>query len=306
MTKTPGKRAAKAKTPPVEHKLAAAPATVPFTRKVRDLRAIVAGWRKAGQTVGLVPTMGALHDGHLELVRIAKRRCDRAVVSIFVNPAQFAPNEDFDKYPRTWESDLAQLATVGCDLVWSPERLEMYPEGFDTRIEPKGAALGLESDFRPHFFGGVATVCCKLFTQVLPDIAVFGEKDYQQLCVIRQMVRDLDLPLEIVGAETIREADGLAMSSRNRYLSPAERSQAVTIHHVIKTIAAVAAKGQDPSDAIAQGQRQLTDAGFGKIDYIALRDAETMQPIEPSSPRKKRVLAAAWLGKTRLIDNVAV
>ena len=310
MAKTSGKPTAKAKNPagkpPVEHKLGAAPDSVPFTRTVRDLRAIVAGWRKAGQSIGLIPTMGALHDGHLELVRIAKRRCDRAVVSIFVNPAQFAPNEDFDKYPRTWESDLAQLATVGCDLVWSPERLEMYPEGFDTRIEPKGAALGLESDFRPHFFGGVATVCCKLFTQVLPDIAVFGEKDYQQLCVIRQMVRDLNLPLAIVGAETIREPDGLAMSSRNRYLSPDERAQAVTIHHVIKAVAAVAANGQDSSAAIAEGQHQLTDAGFGEIDYIAVRDAETMQPIEPSSPRKLRVLAAAWLGKTRLIDNVAV
>ena len=310
MAKTTSKPAAKmkskAKQSPVAHKTVADTPSVPFTRTVSDLRGIVSGWRKAGQTVGLIPTMGALHDGHLELVRIAKRRCDRAVVSIFVNPAQFAPNEDFDKYPRTWDSDLAQLAMIGCDLVWSPERLEMYPEGFDTRIEPKGAAIGLESDFRPHFFSGVATVCCKLFTQVLPDIAVFGEKDYQQLCVIRQMVRDLNLPLEIVGAETIREADGLAMSSRNRYLTPAERTKAVTIHDVIKTVAAEAAQGKDPATAIAEGKRQLTGAGFEKIDYIAVRDAETLQPIEPASPKKKRVLAAAWLGKTRLIDNVGV
>lgn len=311
MAKSTSKPAAKAKNQgkptPMERTTAPAPhAVVPFTRTVREVRGIVGGWRKSGQTIGLIPTMGALHDGHLELVRIAKRQCDRVVVSIFVNPAQFAPNEDFDKYPRTWESDLAQLATVGCDLVWSPERLEMYPEGFDTRIEPKGSALGLESDFRPHFFGGVATVCCKLFTQVLPDIAVFGEKDYQQLCVIRQMVRDLNLPLEIVGAETIREADGLAMSSRNRYLTPAERAKAVTIHNVIRKVAAVAAAGKDPADSIAEGQRELANAGFGKIDYVAVRDAETLQAIAPSSPRKKRVLAAAWLGKTRLIDNVGV
>jgi pantoate--beta-alanine ligase len=285
---------------------ASATPSVPFTRTVRDLRAITAGWRKAGETIGLIPTMGALHAGHLELVRIARKHCARAVVSIFVNPAQFAPTEDFDTYPRTWESDLAQLATVGCDLVWSPERLEMYPDRFDTRIEPKGAALGLETDFRPHFFGGVATVCCKLFTQVGPDIAVFGEKDYQQLCVVRQMVRDLNLPLRIEGAETVREADGLAMSSRNRNLTPAERANAVTIHHVIQAIAGVAAKGADPAAAIAEGKARLTRAGFGPIDYVEVRDGETLKPIDPGSPRKKRVLAAAWLGKTRLIDNVAV
>lgn len=309
MTKAPRKSPEKAgvsTSPKPPATSAASSAAVPFTRTVREVRGIVAGWRKAGETVGLIPTMGALHDGHLQLVRLAKARCDRAVVSIFVNPAQFAPNEDFDKYPRTWESDLAQLATVGCDLVWSPERLEMYPEGFDTRIEPKGAAMGLESDFRPHFFGGVATVCCKLFTQVLPDIAVFGEKDYQQLCVVRQMVRDLNLPLEIVGAETIREADGLAMSSRNRYLTPEQRAQAVTIHRVIRDVAAVVANAQDWSAAVAAGKQQLTQAGFREIDYVDVRDAETLQPIEPASPRPKRVLAAAWLGQTRLIDNVGV
>ena len=269
-------------------------------------RAITAGWRRSGDSIGLIPTMGALHAGHLELVSIAKRRCKRAVVSIFVNPAQFAPTEDFDKYPRTWDSDLAQLTTVGCDLVWAPEKLEMYPDGFATRIEPKGAARGLETDSRPHFFGGVATVCCKLFTQVGPDIAVFGEKDYQQLCVIRQMVRDLDLPLEIVGAETVREPDGLAMSSRNRFLTPQERAKAVTIHRAIRAIAAVAARGDDPAAVIAAARRQLTDAGFATIDYLEVRDAHTLQPIAPSSPAPKRVLAAAGLGTTRLIDNVAV
>ena len=285
---------------------ASATPTVPFTRTVAELRAITAGWRRAGDTIGLVPTMGALHEGHLELVRIAKRRCRRAVVSIFVNPAQFAPTEDFDTYPRTWESDLAQLATVGCDLVWSPERLEMYPDGFDTRVEPKGAALGLETDVRAHFFGGVATVCCKLFTQVGPDIAVFGEKDYQQLCVVRQMVRDLNLPLEIVGAETIREADGLAMSSRNRYLTPAERTKAVTIHRVIQEIAATVARGQDPTAAVSEARRRLAEAGFRQIDYVEVRDARSMQAVSATSTAPKRVLAAAWLGTTRLIDNVAV
>ena len=197
--------------------------TVPVIRNVSALRAQVRCLAQAGETVALVPTMGALHAGHLELVRLAKARCSRAVVSIFVNPAQFAPHEDFDRYPRDEAGDLAKLAGVGCDLVWSPDRGEMYPEGFATRITPAGAAEGLESDFRPHFFGGVATVCCKLFTQVAPDVAVFGEKDYQQLAVVRQMVRDLDLPLEIVGLPTVREADGLAMSSRNAYLSPEQR-----------------------------------------------------------------------------------
>jgi pantoate--beta-alanine ligase len=304
-SKRPAARSAKAKAAKLVPGRAK-PAVVPHVRTVAALRKQTAAWRKAGATIGLVPTMGALHEGHLELVRIAKRRCDRAVVSIFVNPAQFAPTEDFDKYPRTWDEDLAKLATVDCDLVWAPEKLEMYPDGFATRVAPAGAAEGLETDFRPHFFGGVATVCCKLFTQVGPDIAVFGEKDYQQLCVVRQMVRDLDLPLSIVGAATVREADGLAMSSRNRYLSADERARAVTIHRVIESVARVAAAGRDWSKAVAEGKKALTAAGFRQIDYVDVRDAETLRPLEPGSPRPKRVLAAAWLGETRLIDNVAV
>ena len=279
---------------------------IPVASTVKDLRARVARWRRAGERVALIPTMGALHEGHLELVRIAKRRCDRAVTSIFVNPTQFAPNEDFSKYPRTFEDDLAKLRTVDGDLVWAPTPPEMYPEGFATRIVPAGAAEGLETDFRPHFFGGVATVCCKLFTQVGPDIAVFGEKDYQQLCVVRQMVRDLNLPLEIVGAETVREPDGLAMSSRNRYLSPEERAVAVIIHRVIGKVAEAAAKGRGLDKAIEAGRSELAAAGFGKIDYIAVRDAETLKEWDRKSGRPARVLAAAWLGKTRLIDNVAV
>ena len=281
-------------------------AKVPISSTVKDLRARVAHWRKAGERVALIPTMGALHAGHLELVRIAKKRCDRAITSIFVNPAQFAPTEDFDKYPRTFEDDLAKLATVSGDLVWAPGKAEMYPEGFATKVIPAGTAEGLETDFRSHFFGGVATVCCKLFMQALPDIAVFGEKDYQQLCVMRQMVRDLNLPLEIVGAETVREADGLAMSSRNRYLSPGERANAVTIHHVINKVAATAAKGRGLDKAIANGCAALTAAGFGPIDYVAVRDADTLKDWTLKSGRPGRVLAAAWLGKTRLIDNVGV
>ena len=283
-----------------------AKAKVPVCSTVKDLRTRVARWRRGGERVALIPTMGALHEGHLELVRIAKRHCDRAITSIFVNPAQFAPTEDFDKYPRTFEGDLEKLATVEGDLVWAPDKAEMYPEGFATKVIPAGTADGLETDFRPHFFGGVATVCCKLFMQALPDIAIFGEKDYQQLCVIRQMVRDLDLPLEIVGAETVREADGLAMSSRNRYLSSEERAQAVTIHHVVNSVAAAAAQGAGLDKALADGRAALTKAGFGNIDYLAVRDADTLKDWTSTSGRPGRVLAAAWLGKTRLIDNVAV
>ena len=279
--------------------------SVPVLRTVAELRAQIASWRAAGGTVGLVPTMGALHKGHLELVRLAKARCRHVVVSIFVNPAQFAPHEDFDRYPRDEAGDLAKLASVGCDLVWSPERTEMYPEGFATRIVPAGVAEGLESDFRPHFFGGVATVCCKLFIQVAPDVAVFGEKDYQQLCVVRQVVRDLNLPLEIAGLPTVREADGLAMSSRNAYLSPEQRQAAPAIYRVISKIAEAAAQGGIVAAAVAEGYAALAAAGF-KADYLEVRDAETLVRPEPGSLRPLRVLAAAWLGKTRLIDNIGV
>jgi pantoate--beta-alanine ligase len=277
---------------------------VSVVRSLAPLRAQVRAWREAGDRTALVPTMGALHRGHLELVRLAKARCRRAIASIFVNPAQFAPHEDFDRYPRDEAGDLAKLASAGCDLVWAPDRAEMYPEGFATRIVPGGAAEGLESAFRPHFFAGVATVCCKLFTQVAPDIAVFGEKDYQQLCVVRQMVRDLDLPLEIVGAETVREADGLAMSSRNAYLSAQERRVAPLLHRTIADVARIAARGGDLATAVAEGKAALETAGF-KMDYIEVREAETLRPATPDARRPLRVLAAAWLGKTRLIDNVA-
>ena len=279
---------------------------IAVARTVADLRRTVAGWRRAGETIGLVPTMGALHEGHLELVRIVHRRCTRAIVSIFVNPTQFAPNEDFSKYPRTFDDDCRKLESVGGDLVWAPTAPEMYPEGFATRVVPAGAAEGLETDFRPHFFAGVATVCCKLFTQVGPDIAVFGEKDFQQLAVVRQMVRDLDLPLEIVPGPTVREADGLAMSSRNRYLSADERARAVTIHHAVTAVAAAVPRGDAAmTTAVADARAALAAAGFAPIDYLLVRDAATLQPWRRGSGGPARVLAAAWLGKTRLIDNVA-
>lgn len=282
---------------------------VPHVSTVKALREIVCGWRRAGQRVALVPTMGALHAGHLELVRLAKRRADKAVVSIFVNPAQFAPHEDLDRYPRTFEADLAGLASVGCDLVWAPSVAEMYPAGHATKVVPAGAAEGLESDFRPHFFAGVATVCTKLFTQVAPDFAIYGEKDYQQLAVMRQLVRDLDLPLEIIGAPTVREADGLAMSSRNRYLSEAERKIAPALNAVLRRLAdelRADVKGFSATAIAALevgAAQEIAAAGFGKVDYIAVRDAETLGP--PVAGRPLRILAAAWLGKTRLIDNIA-
>jgi pantoate--beta-alanine ligase len=224
-------------------------------------------------------------------------------VSIFVNPAQFAPQEDFERYPRDEAGDFARLATVGCDLVWAPSVSEMYPHGFATRIVPGGAAEGLEGEFRPHFFAGVATVCCKLFTQVAPDIAVFGEKDYQQLCVVRQMVRDLHLPLQIVGLETVREPDGLAMSSRNAYLTADERNVAPLLHRTIAGIARAAPQRDGVAGAIASGRAALEAAGF-KVDYLEVRDAETLRPAGPEAGRPLRVLVAAWLGRTRLIDNV--
>ena len=278
---------------------------VSVVRSLAPLRAQVKAWRSAGESIALVPTMGALHRGHLELVRLAKARCRRAVVSIYVNPTQFAPHEDFERYPRDEAGDLAKLATVGCDLVWAPDGSLMYPAGFATSIVPSGSAEGLEGEFRPHFFAGVATVCCKLFTQVAPDVAVFGEKDYQQLIVVRQMVRDLDLPLDIVGAPTVREPDGLALSSRNAYLSREQRQAAPLLHRVVAKVAETAAEGGIIAGAIAEGRADLEAAGF-KLDYLEVRDAETLMSVAPGAQHPLRVLAAAWLGKTRLIDNVGV
>lgn len=279
---------------------------VQIVRTTKELRNIAKGWRRDDHKIALVPTMGALHAGHLSLAQEGLKRCSRVIMSIFVNPTQFAPGEDLDSYPRTFDEDVDKFAKAGGHLIWAPTPGEMYPGGFATRITPEGAANGLETDFRPHFFSGVATVCCKLFTQTLPDHAMFGEKDFQQLCVVRQMVRDLDLPLEIIGCPTIREADGLAMSSRNAYLSVDERKAAVTIYTAISEVARQVEAGADIANACRTAEAALKAAGFRQIDYVAVRDAETLEAVNSFAGRRLRVLAAAWLGNTRLIDNVAV
>ncbi len=271
---------------------------------VAALRARLAATRKAGLRIGLVPTMGALHEGHLSLVRQTKARCGLTVVSIFVNPAQFGPNEDFARYPRTFESDCAKLASLA-DVVFAPSAAEMYPNGFATRIEVAGPALGLESDFRPHFFSGVATVVARLLIAAMPDEATFGEKDYQQLLVIRRLVADLDLPIEITVGETLREPDGLALSSRNAYLSQEERKIASRLNVVLREVATKVQRGEPITPTEAWGRDALLRAGFASVDYVAVRDAETLAPIE-SLTRPARVLAAARIGDTRLIDNIAI
>lgn len=277
-----------------------------IVRTVKALRTAVQKWRAAGESVSLVPTMGALHDGHLTLVTLGKRKADRTVVSIFVNPTQFGPTEDLSRYPRDEAGDAKKLGFAGADLIWAPTAEEMYPDGFATTVLPKGAALPLEGEFRPHHFAGVATVCTKLFSQVAPDVAIFGEKDYQQLCVVRQTVCDLNLPLKVVAAPTSRDRDGLARSSRNAYLTADERMTAPALHRAISGIAAIAAKGGLINKAIEVATQDLLQAGFAKVDYIAVRDAETLEPFAPKSGRPGRVLGAAWLGSTRLIDNVAI
>ena len=279
--------------------------TVMRFETVAPLRARVGAWRAGGERVVLVPTMGALHAGHLALVAHAKAIGRRAVVSIFVNPTQFGPNEDFSRYPRDTESDLALLTEAGADAAWLPSVESMYPAGFSTRIEPGPAAEGLCGAFRPGHFSGVATVVTKLINQVGPDVALFGEKDYQQLQVIRAVVRDLDLPVIIEGVPTLREADGLAMSSRNRYLSPAERAAAPRLHAVLAETAARLAAGGEAAPLLAEGIAALAAAGFGPVQYLELRDAGTLQPVARAE-REARLLVAAYLGGTRLIDNVAV
>jgi len=270
------------------------------------LRATIARARAKSETVALIPTMGALHAGHLALVRLARRRADRVVVSIFVNPTQFAPNEDFGSYPRTWDADIAALSQLKVDAIWAPSVATMYPEGFATRIAPGGPSLvGLEDAFRPHFFGGVCTVVAKLLLQVAPDIATFGEKDYQQLKVVTAMARDLDIPVKIVGVPTVREKDGLAMSSRNSYLSADERAVAPTLYRVLKDFAARIKAGQPVAATLAEGRAQIERAGF-VVDYLEARHGETLAPIETLSAGPVRLLVAAKLGRTRLIDNIGI
>jgi pantoate--beta-alanine ligase len=268
-------------------------------RAVENLRA-----RKA--TVALVPTMGALHDGHVSLVRLAKRRATKVIVSIFVNPTQFAPTEDFGSYPRTWKDDLAKLAAEKVDLIWHPDVKAMYPDGFATRILPEGpASAGLEDRFRPHFFGGVATVVGKLFTQVRPDVAIFGEKDFQQLRVVTRMAADLDLGVKVVGSRTVRERDGLAMSSRNVYLSAEDRRAAPELYRAMKISAARLKAGDAIAAAMAAGAEIITAAGFA-LDYFEVRHAETLAKVTSAGEGPLRILVAAKIGATRLIDNIAV
>ncbi|MDZ4691964.1 pantoate--beta-alanine ligase [Terricaulis sp.] len=282
-----------------------ADSSLPIVRDVAGLRAQISAWRGQGLRVGLVPTMGALHDGHLSLVRAAKEKCDRAVATLFVNPKQFAPNEDFERYPRDEAGDGAMLASAGCDLLYAPERAIMYPDGFATSVIVTSVSTPLEGEFRPHFFGGVATVVTKLLLQALPDAAFFGEKDYQQLQVIKRMAGDLDIPVAIEGCATVRESDGLAMSSRNAYLSADERRIAARLNHILHDAIKAVHAGEPIAQAEAEAARHLSAAGFTSVDYVAIRDAQTLQPVTDLS-RPARILAAAWLGKTRLIDNMAV
>jgi pantoate--beta-alanine ligase len=281
-------------------------AQTPIIHSKAGLREITAQWRGSGDAIALVPTMGALHEGHLALVRKARQRATRVVVSIFVNPAQFAPHEDFGRYPRTLEADAEKLSEEQVDLIYAPAAEEMYPAGYATRVVPDaGPALGLESDARPHFFGGVATVVSKLFLQVRPDLAVFGEKDWQQLQVVRQMVRDLDIDIDIVAGHTVREADGLALSSRNAYLSPEHRAAAPALHRALSEAASLIGGGAPMGATLVRARQAVERAGFS-VDYLEGRHAESLTPIEGPHHGPVRLLVAARIGGTRLIDNVPV
>jgi len=277
-----------------------------IARTVADLRRRVADWRKGDARVGLMPTMGALHQGHIALVRAAQAECDRIAASIFVNPKQFAPTEDLGSYPRREAADLEMLQSAGTDLVFIPGVGEMYPPEFTTLVQVSGLTEGLCGAHRAGHFDGVTTVVAKLLIQALPDAAYFGEKDYQQLRVVRRLVRDLDIPVHIVGVPTVREADGLALSSRNAYLSIEERRIAPNLARVLRSIASAVA--QQPSAVareLAHGVRELRDAGFA-IDYLEIREEETLKPVTAKATARSRVFGAVWLGKTRLIDNIPI
>jgi pantoate--beta-alanine ligase len=279
---------------------------LPVDRTIAALRARLALWRGTGaKPIALVPTMGALHAGHLSIVREARKRAGRVLVSIFVNPKQFAPNEDFRTYPRDQAADLAKLGDNGADAVFAPTVDEMYPPGFATSVDVGGPALDLEATTRPHFFGGVATVVTKLFVAATPDIALFGEKDYQQLLVIRRMVADLALPIEIVGYPTVREQDGLALSSRNAYLTPTDRAKAPGLYKALQNASVAIRSGMAGHVATTIAEEELTKQGF-LVDYVKVRNAETLARVTDRRAEPMRLLAAVWLGKTRLIDNIEV
>jgi pantoate--beta-alanine ligase len=273
-------------------------------RTVADIKTRVGAWRLASERIALVPTMGALHQGHLALIDAAKKNAARTVVSIFVNPTQFGANEDFGTYPRDEDADLAALAELGVDAVFAPPVEEIYPDGFATTIDVAGPSEGLETEFRPRFFKGVATVVAKLLLACAPDSALFGEKDYQQFLVIKRMVADLGIPVTILGCPTVREADGLALSSRNAYLSPDEREIAPRLNHALVRAAAAIRAGAPVHRVLSAAGNDLRAAGF-RVDYFALRNAETLAPVSDPTKEPLRLLAAVWLGKTRLIDNIS-
>lgn len=277
-----------------------------IVRSVADLRARVKYWRDQGLSVAMVPTMGALHQGHLTLVRAGLEQADRVVVSIFVNPTQFGPNEDLSRYPRQEAKDAEALDGIGCHLLFAPKVEEMYPEGFATTVTVKGVSQPLEGTFRPGHFDGVATVVAKLLLQCLPDVALFGEKDWQQLAVIRRLARDLDLPVQIEGVPTVREADGLALSSRNAYLTPEDRAVAPALHRALQEVAEGLKQGKTAEELCHRASADVLAAGFASVDYIDVRDADSMEKAPRLERRPLRVLAAAKLGTTRLIDNIGV
>lgn len=278
---------------------------VPIVRTVSDLRKTVAGWRTEGFKVGLVPTMGALHEGHLSLIRAGLARTDRVIVTLFVNPKQFNNPEDLAAYPRTEDNDAAKLAVAGAHLLYAPNAEEIYPEGFSTTVSVTGTSEGMEGSFRPGHFEGVATVVAKLFLQSGADLAFFGEKDFQQLQVVRCMARDLDIPIEVVACPTVREANGLAMSSRNVRLTPAERTLAPRLAAILFGAAEKLAAGAEAGPLLAASKDALGRAGFGEVEYIELRSEASLAPLTRAS-EPARLLAAVWLGEVRLIDNVAV
>lgn len=283
----------------------AKPRAIRTAHTVSTLRAQILQWRAAGEKIALVPTMGALHAGHVALMTAARERAERVIVTIFVNPTQFAPTEDLSRYPRTLEADLAKAEAVGVDMAFVPDVAEMYPNGFCTTITLAGPALELETAFRPTHFAGVATVVAKLLIQALPDVALFGEKDYQQLQVVTRLARDLDLPVQIVGVPTVREADGLALSSRNVYLSPAERATATILHRALSEAAERIARGGKVEAAVEEARAAVCAAGF-QLDYLEARHAETLAPVNGPDDGPIRLLVAARIGATRLIDNVPV
>ena len=274
-------------------------------RTIAELRQHTSRWRIAGQTIGLIPTMGALHNGHLSLIKLAQGKCDRVIATIFVNPRQFLPNEDFDEYPRNEESDIQKLIGMGVDLLFAPKAPEMYQPDASTTVVISKLTDCLCATSRPGFFDGVGTVVTKLLIQALPDLAIFGEKDYQQLLVIKRLTRDLDIPAEIVGAPTIREADGLAVSSRNVFLSKANRETASKVFEILKKTATAIALGNDVLVACEEARSELMLAGFSEIDYFEARHSETLELIQ-SFENSGRLFAAVWLGSTRLIDNLEI